>query len=180
MKGLVFTEFLEMVEDVFSPEVADDIIESSKLESGGSYTAIGNYDYHEILELVTHLSQKTDIPVPDLVQTFGKHLFGQFVAKFPVFFENVESSFDLLSKVEDYIHIEVRKLYPDAELPSFEYERPNPLTLKMTYRSTRPFADLAHGLIAACITHFKEDVAIQREDLSPDGTAASFVLIKSD
>ena len=32
MKGIVFTEFLEMVEDRFSPEIADRIIES--LQSG--------------------------------------------------------------------------------------------------------------------------------------------------
>ena len=35
MKGIVFTEFLEMVEDKFSPELADRIIEGAELPSGG-------------------------------------------------------------------------------------------------------------------------------------------------
>jgi len=44
MKGIIFTEFLEMVEDRFSPEIADRIIEAADLPSGGAYTAIGTYD----------------------------------------------------------------------------------------------------------------------------------------
>ena len=35
MKGVVFTEFVEMVEEKFSPEMAELIIESSNLPSQG-------------------------------------------------------------------------------------------------------------------------------------------------
>lgn len=48
MKGIVFTGFLEMVDEVFSPEITECIIESSNLKSGGIYTAVGTYDYTEI------------------------------------------------------------------------------------------------------------------------------------
>jgi len=41
MKGIVFTEFLEMVENKFSPELADRIIEGAEVPSGGVYTAVG-------------------------------------------------------------------------------------------------------------------------------------------
>ena len=39
MKGIIFTEFLDMVEKKFSIETVDHIIEVSNLSSGGSYTA---------------------------------------------------------------------------------------------------------------------------------------------
>ncbi|MBT8311465.1 MAG: hypothetical protein HKP23_01335, partial [Flavobacteriaceae bacterium] len=39
MKGIVFTEFLEMVEDKFGLEVVDTIIEKAELPSEGVYTA---------------------------------------------------------------------------------------------------------------------------------------------
>ena len=39
IKGLLFTELLEMVEDSFSPELADRIIEDADLPSGGVYTS---------------------------------------------------------------------------------------------------------------------------------------------
>jgi Haem-NO-binding len=51
MKGVVFTEFLEMVEDRFSPEMADRIIEGAELASGGVYTTVGTYDHGEMIQL---------------------------------------------------------------------------------------------------------------------------------
>jgi len=176
MKGIVFTEFLEMVEDRFSPSIADRIIQLSDLRSGGAYTAVGTYDHHELLRLVTNLSRETGTPVPDLVRAFGQYLFGRFFVTYPQFFEGIEHAFDFLKNIERYVHVEVRKLYPDAELPRFECSSPAPGTLTMTYRSTRPFADFAEGLIGGCIEHFREPIDVRREDLSDGGTSARFVL----
>jgi len=181
MKGTVFTEFLEMVEDKFSMDMADRIIEASDLPSGGVYTAIGTYDHQEMLQLVTHLSQETGIAVPALVQTFGHYLFGRFVTIYPHFFVGISSAFDFLQRIENYIHVEVRKLYPDAQLPGFEYDTSEPGRLVMTYRSTRPFADLAEGLVRGCIQHFGEKIQLRREDLANgQGTAARFWLTKEE
>ena len=56
MLGVVFTEFVEMVEDSFGEEVADEMLEMSKLASGGVYTAVGTYSYQEISETFTQNS----------------------------------------------------------------------------------------------------------------------------
>ncbi len=67
MKGLVFTEFLDMVEQRFSADMVDDIIEASDLPSGGAYTAVGTYSHSEIVALVQQLAIRTGIAVPDLL-----------------------------------------------------------------------------------------------------------------
>ncbi len=103
--------------------------------------------------------------MPDLLRTFGKHLFGRFVGSYPQFFEGVKSTFDFLTNIEGYIHVEVRKLYPDADLPTFEYDITEARRLTMVYRSTRPFAALAEGLILGCIEHFGERIDVQCDDL---------------
>ena len=175
MKGIVFTEFLEMVEQKFSPEVVDRIVEEAELASGGIYTTVGTYNHYEMINLVTGLSKDSGIDPEDLMRIFGEHLFGRFSVLFPKYFEQVNSSFDFLSRIEDYIHVEVRKLYPEAELPSFDYDASRPGSLSLTYRSTRPFAPLAEGLIRGCLAHFNEPADIQIEDLSSGaGTAARF------
>lgn len=168
MKGVVFTEFLEMVEDTFSPDMADTIIEDSDLPSGGVYTTLGTYDHEEMVQLVTHLSAHTETPVPDLLKVFGKHLFGRFAKGYPHFFADVGSAFDFLQNVEGYIHVEVRKLYADAELPSFEYDTSVPGQLVMTYSSKRAFGDLAEGLIHGCIAHFEESIDVARENVATE------------
>jgi hypothetical protein len=177
MKGVVFTEFLEMVEDRFSAEMADRIIESSNLPSRGAYTSLGTYDPAEIVRLVSQLSAATGIAPPVLTHAFGKYLFSRFVALYPRVFDGIDSSYALLEKVEGTIHVEVRKLYPDAELPRFECNSSEPGRLTMIYSSPRGFADLAGGLIEGCIEHFGEKIDIQKEDLSDGhGTSVRFSL----
>jgi len=178
MKGMIFTEFLDMVEATWSLDMVDNIIARSNVPSGGAYTAIGTYPHEEIVALVVALSQETLLPVPDLVRTFGKHMFGRFLSMYPRFFTHISDSFEFLSGIESVIHAEVRKLYPDAELPSFEVERA-PDTLILTYISAHPFADLAEGLIHGCITHFGENIEVQREAAqAPNDGQTRFTLTK--
>ncbi|HMN94627.1 MAG TPA: heme NO-binding domain-containing protein [Hydrogenophaga sp.] len=169
MKGVVFTEFLGMVEEAFSAEMVDDIIDDADPPSGGAYTAVGTYPHDEMVAMVVALSRRTGIAVPDLVRAFGKHLFGRFVQAYPSFFDGVDSTFQFLSGIEDIIHAEVLKLYPDAELPRFDIEHHDPRRLTLLYRSPRHFEDLAEGLMLGCIDHFKERIVLRREASSGDG-----------
>ena len=134
MKGVVFTEFLEMVEETCSADLVDDIIEDSGVESGGAYTAVATYDHAELVALVLALSKRTKTPVPDLVRTFGRHLLGRFAVLFPDFF-HVGSAFEFLQSIETHIHVEVKKLYPDAELPHFECRQIGSKQLETIYTS---------------------------------------------
>jgi hypothetical protein len=70
MKGIVFTEFLELVEDKFGLEMVDSIITNSNLGSSGIYTAIGTYSFSEMLQLLQNLSAKTRLSVNDLFLTY--------------------------------------------------------------------------------------------------------------
>ena len=178
MKGIVFTEFLEMVEEMFGQDMADDILDDADLDSGGAYTAVGTYDYMEMVALVVELNKQTDIPIPDLLKTYGKHLFGRFVALFPAFFVDIDSSIDFAETIENHIHIEVRKLYSDAELPTFDTEKDDK-QMSMVYRSARPFADFAEGLLTGCIEHFNHDVTLTRRDITDDNKHTEFVLTRN-
>ena len=121
MKGIVFVQFIEMMEKKFGLETADRIIELSELSTNGAYTSVGTYNHTELLQLVSHLSKLKNIPVSNLVRSFGKYMFKMLTDAYPVFLENVDGVFSLLANVEDVIHMEVRKLYPDAELPRFRH-----------------------------------------------------------
>lgn len=166
MKGIVFCEFLDMVDDVFSPEMTETLIDSCDLASGGAYTAVGTYDHDEIITLVAALSRETGAPVPELVKSFGSHLFGRFVELYPDFFEGVEDVYDFLESVDAKIHVDVKKLYPEAELPSIDCERIDDTRFALLYESGRAMGDLAEGLIASAISHFGQDVEMSRQDLS--------------
>nr|WP_193988269.1 heme NO-binding domain-containing protein [Lelliottia steviae] len=166
MKGVVFSLFIEMMEEEFSPEIADDVIESCNLESEGAYTSVGTYDHVELLKLVTKLSTKVNTPTHKLVRAYGEFLLSRFVELYPTFFENKPSMFDFLLAIENHVHVEVQKLYPDAELPHFKTNLINQTRLDMEYISLRPFADLAEGLIRGCADFYRQNIVIEKTDLS--------------
>lgn len=178
MKGIVFTEFMDMVEDVFSIDVLEDVIEKSELPNNGAYTAIGTYHHEEIVRMTTHLSQAVDIPVTTLLEVFGEHLFGRFSKRYPAFFESVSEPFEFLKNIDSYIHVEVRKLYPDAELPRFYYEQKSDNELTMYYLSSRHFEDLAVGLISGCLKHFNVTWEVHKNETMYQGEEAIGLHIK--
>ena len=180
MKGIVFVQFIEMVEEQFGLETADRIIEQSEWSTNGAYTSVATYDHTELLQLVLHLSSLTDTPVADLVRSFGKYMFKILTSAYPVFLENVDGVFSLLANVEGVIHVEVRKLYPEAELPGFSHRFPGKNRMGLIYSSPRPFSKFAHGLIEGCIEHFSEPVSIESvENLPGDWNEVRFVLLRA-
>lgn len=170
MRGIVFTELFNMVSQVMSEDMVDDIIDDCDLPNGGAYTQVGSYPHEEVLALVTALSARSGISVHDLSVAFGKHLFGVFVNSYSEIFTDYKNSLDFLESIDQRIHGEVRKLYPDAELPHFEYER-NGSNLSMRYISNRPFGSLCIGLVEGCKEHYGNDIEYTYQDSAPDNGA---------
>lgn len=165
MKGIIFREFIGMVESRFSLETADAIISASELQTDGAYTNVGTYPHEEMLQLVSHLSILSHIPVPDLLSAFGRYLFDRFALIHPDYITTQANAFQLLRLLDGHIHVEVRKLYAEVELPSFDYIEKNDGSMIFIYRSTRALADFAEGMLHGCIDHFKEPMQIDRYDL---------------
>ncbi len=179
MKGIVFTEFIEMVEEKFGFVVSEKIISNSDLPSGGAYTAVGTYDFNEMVQLVTNLGKETGLEIPKLLYVFGDHLFGRFYNVYPHFFEGKKDTFEFLSNIEDYIHVEVKKLYSDAQLPKIATtisENGNVMT--MVYKSQRKMGDLALGLINGCINHFKQEIEVEKTKVVDDGSEVTYTLTR--
>lgn len=174
MKGMVFTEFLSLVEREFGDDMVDDLLESVELASGGAYTSVGTYDHGEMVALVTALSEKTTLPVEPLMHAFADHLMAYFKKSHPAFFAQASDTLHFIESVDQHIHVEVRKLYPDAELPSFSCFRNGDDELQVVYTSTRNFDMLAEGLMKAAAAHFGEDVEVERLQASNDDGSVPF------
>ena len=180
MKGMVFTAFIEYVEDSFGDLVVEQMISGCNLASDGAYTSVGTYDHGEIVQMIVQLGKLSDREIPGLIKDFGYRLFGTLVAGYPEVVKYVNDSFSLVATIDNHIHVEVRKLYPDADLPSFSHEFRGPDELRLLYESERGLADLAEGLLLGCFDHFKEEIVLQREDLSQGaGTRVAFTMMRA-
>lgn len=165
MKGVVFTEFLEMVEARYSADMVDDVLDDTRPASGGAYTSVGTYDHHEMVALLQALSRRSGVAVAVLLREFGEYLFGRFARAYPAVFGRPTDAFGFLAGLDGIIHAEVRKLYPDAELPRFEVESCDGSRLVLVYTSARHLEDLAEGLLRGCVAHFGGGETLSRETL---------------
>jgi len=154
MKGIVFTEFLEMVEKAHGYDMVDTIIEEVNPPSGGAYTSIGTYPHSEIVQLIVSLGKHSDTAVPDLLHGLGRYLFDTFSKNYPV------------------------KLYPDAQLPTFETKLKTDKELHLVYESERKMAMFALGLMEKGLEYYKEDAEIDMQYVKDDGSKVLFVISK--
>ncbi len=176
MKGIVFTELCDMIEKEFGPKTLNKVIDSANLESGGVYSSVGTYKDTELVSLVTQLSSETKIAPQDLIHAYGKYFFNVLKSNYEMFFDKPDC-FEFLKSIDNHIHVEVKKLYPDAELPRFSYEEDGN-TLKMKYTSPRHLSSFALGLMEKTIEHYGEDIEVLKENLKEDGSEVLFTLTK--
>lgn len=158
MKGIVFTKLNKLVEEKFGLAMWDSILEEVKPPSGGVYTTAATYEDAELFSLIKKLSEKTSIKEEDLIFAYGEYLLLQLSTKYEHFFKNMGLK-DFLSSIDQVVHVEVKKIYPDAGLPTFTYEYPSPNKLVMIYQSPRKLCRLAEGLISGASKFYKTPVS---------------------
>lgn len=182
MKGIVLIELLKMAERALGEDAVDQIIDSCKLPSGGAYTAVGRYSCDELMALVQAISDHSGVASADLKRQFGQCMLAHFAENYSHFFADKPDALAMLEAVENEVHVEVRKLYPDAELPRFESERLDGQdALRLTYHSPRDLGDFCQGMVEACVAHFGTPAQIDRCDLgTPGETVAEFTVRLKD
>ena len=179
MKGIVFTEFLDLVEEKFGLEMVDTILTKSDLESNGIYTSIGTYNFSEMLQLLQHLSNNTGLSIDNLLLVYAEHFFSVIEKSYPGLLATYKDPIEMISSIENHIHVEVRKIYPDAELPTFEVLEKTENSLVMIYKSSRAMHHFGLGLMNKTFEHFNSTATIILDKVKEDGTVVKFSINKN-
>lgn len=167
MKGVLFTEFMEMVEEKWDLKMVDDLIIESDDPEEGAYSSTMYYKHENLVKLVVTLHEKTGIPLKDLLVTYGKYLFPKLAQSHLFLLKDIDNTLVLLERLEPIIHLNVKKLYPQSLPPTFRTERVDDRTLYLYYRSHRKMADVAEGLILGSGNFYNENITVEQEE-APD------------
>ncbi len=179
MRGVVFTELIEFVEEALGFDVADAMIEKAHLQNNGAFTQGGNYPFEELQKIVISLSEITGKPISDLLELFGRHLFKRLVGIYNRDIRSIGNSLDFIDSVEKFVHVEVKKLYPDADLPTFTTEEKTDHAMSMVYSSEKRLEAFAKGLLEGCAEYFDENLDITYETISESPYRVRFHITKS-
>ena len=159
MKGVVFNLLEELVSRDFGEDTWDALLDASGLE--GAYTSLGSYPDVDLVKLVSAASVALAMPADDVVLWFGRNALPLFVDQYPQLFAPHESTQSFVLTLNDIIHPEVRKLYPGADVPEFDFDVRDGL-LVMGYRSPRRMCSFAEGLLFAAADHYGEQLTIEQ------------------
>ena len=106
------------------------------------------------------------------VVSFCVHLFSsgymQGDKRYSIFFAEPRDTRTFLLTLNNIIHAEVRKLYPDADVPTFTFdpipgvEDPSGDALVLGYRSGRMLCGLAEGFIEGAAAHYSQAVRLDQ------------------
>ncbi len=161
MKGIVFNALAEAVTAAHGADMWDDIVDSAGV--AGAYTALGTYDDCELSALVAAASEITGNRPEDLFLSLGQLLVRGLMSHVTDMIDRDLGVFHFISTIEHIIHVEVRKLAPDANPPTVLAERVDESTLRVVYRSDRGLDALAAGLLHGAGLEFDEPLRIDRQ-----------------
>jgi hypothetical protein len=160
MKGIIFNLLQEVVAKEHGEATWDALIEGSGVS--GAYSSLGNYPDEELGRIVGTASKALQIPPQDIIRWFGRNAIPLLAVHYPQFFSPHTRTSDFLLTLNTIIHPEVRKLYPNADVPEFDFESPSDDVLHLGYRSHRKLCALAEGFVEGAAAHFGENVALEQ------------------
>lgn len=161
MKGVVFNILEDMVVEKGGVVLWQQLL--NKVGVKGTYISVETYEDVELFNIVHEVQKVLDIPLEDVIRSFGDYMFSKLAGRYPVFVEAEQDLFSFLKSIEPVIHLEVKKLYDEANLPSIDCEDAQTDSLLMNYRSPRKLCILAEGLIQGAATHYNTSIVIQHD-----------------
>jgi hypothetical protein len=159
MKGVVFNLLEQLVARDFGEDTWDTLLDTAGLD--GVYTSLGSYPDEDLAKLVAAASDALGMPADDVVTWLGRNALPLFAERYPQLFAPHESTRRFVLTLNDIIHPEVRKLYPGADVPEFDFDVRDDL-LVMGYRSPRKLCSFAEGLLLGAADHYGEKLTIEQ------------------
>jgi len=162
VKGIIFNLLEDVVTAEHGVEQWEDVLDCAGLD--GSYTAVGSYNDAEFLALVSALPGSASMSPGDRLRAFGRSAMGLLAQRYPVFFNGHTATRSFVLTLNQIIHPEVRKLYPGADVPVFDFDDDpgEPQTVIIGYRSARHLCQLAEGFVQGAADYFGEHVRLSQ------------------
>lgn len=176
MKGVIFNLLEEAVLEQLGDGVWEDLLDAA--DARGAYTSLGSYPDAEILRLVDAASAALGKTPAEILRWFGQAAAPGLAKRYPALFDDQRNARSFLLVLNTIIHPEVRKLYPGAVCPHFQYQEENDGALVLGYNSPRKLCALAEGLILGGAAHFGETVAVSQRACMHDGADACELVVQ--
>lgn len=175
MKGILFNVVEDVVTEAASADAWDDVLDAAGV--AGSYTSLGTYPDADLVAIVQAAAEHTGLSVDDTLRLAGRLGFKYLAGRNPELIEGLTGWRELISALDDIIHPEVRKVYPDSEVPGFATVEAG-AALRVTYTSRRGLCALAEGLMEGAGAWFDRRLTVDQETCVHRGDDACVMIVR--
>lgn len=160
MKGVVFNLLEELVRKEFGESEWHRVRQDADVDA--SFDSLATYPDAVLRKLVAAVARRAQKTPGEALQWFGRHSMPLLALRYPALFDSQDSARSFILTLNDIIHPEVRRQYPGADVPVFDFDSSIPDTLTVGYHSPRKLCALAHGFIEGAADHYGETVDVEQ------------------
>ncbi len=172
MKGVLFNVVEAVITELDGADAWDDVLEASGVV--GAYTSLGDYPDGELSVLVVATAARFELSADAVLVIAGRQGFRHLVAHHPELVSQYRDVLGLAADLDDVIHPEVRKLYPDATPPTFRSVRRDH-GIDLEYRSHRRLCRLVEGLLLGAGDYYGQAVTVTHGACMRSGASACLI-----
>lgn len=169
MKGVVFNLLEEYIEENLGEGSYEEILGKCTLTTKVPFVGPGTYPDEDLIAIVAETIKMAGIHLPEALRSFGRFCFYKLSEKYPGFVSPYTHPKPFLKSVESIIHVEVKKLYEDAQPPGFTYLDSTSDRLIIQYRSGRRLCQFMEGLIDGVAGHYQSPIKYKQRTCMLDG-----------
>ena len=169
MKGIIFVKLNQFVDELWGEEFWDALLQEATLPSEGIYTSVATYDDEELFTLVGLIMLKQELSAQQAQFAFGQWMFKELLLAAPPEAHKFTDVFEFLYGVQAVIHVEVKKLNPEAILPEFEFIQETDNSLPFHYISPRHMCYFCEGIIQGLAAHTGQTVSVEQPECVHEG-----------
>lgn len=177
MKGVLFNVVEDVVTEALSADAWDDVVDAAGVS--GSYTSLGTYPDEELVAIVAAVSQTAGLTIDETLRLAGRLGFKHLARRNTQLLAGLDDWQGVVASLDDIIHPEVRKIYPDADVPGFD-ATPIDDGYSVTYRSERGLCSLAEGLLLGAAEWFGHTVTVEQVSCRHRGDADCTMTVRED
>lgn len=169
MKGIIFNLLEEFITENLGESAYEKILEQCQLTTQEPFVGPGSYPDEDLMAIAGKTIETMGVTADEALRAFGRFCFPRMVGKYPEFVNPFNHPKPFLKSIDSVVHVEVKKLYKDAEPPCFVYEDPADDTLVIKYSSKRKLCKFMEGLIDGVADHFKSPIQYEQSSCKHDG-----------
>ncbi len=154
MKGHIFNLLETFIIEATDVATYEEIHAACSFRSDGLFLRPARYPDEDLLELVDKTVARLGMTKPEAYRAFGVWIFPHLVELVPADMVDKPHPKDFLLTLDEIHQVELKKLWPDAEPPSFRCLDTGPNRMRITYDSPRQMFDLVDGVLQSVGTYY--------------------------